>query len=100
SDERHFLVGCGRAATTATRHDALLARADDPARRYLPCWSGDRVFDTVSDRGRSQHQYVFNHVLQADWLPRFARAPWFDRAVDFSLGGVGGRFRFWPRLRL
>jgi heme/copper-type cytochrome/quinol oxidase subunit 3 len=36
-----------------------------------------------SDRGRSQHQYVFNHVLHPDWLPRFARAPWFIALLIF-----------------
>ena len=75
---------------TASRFHAWLARADDPARRCLPCWSGNGVLETISDRGRSQHQYLLNHLLHSNWLPRFARASWFDRAVDFSLAGVGG----------
>src|SRR6266550_2959739 len=99
-EQFYFLVIRGWPNETASRFHAWLACTDDPARRYLPCWSGERILETVSDRDRSQHQYVFNHVLHPDWLPRFARAPWFNRAADLSLGGVGGRFRFWPRLRL
>ncbi len=89
-EQFHFLAIRDCPDETASRFHAWLARADDPARRCLPCWSGNGVLETISDRGRSQYQYVFNHVLHPDWLPRFARAPWFDRAADFSLGGVGG----------
>ncbi len=38
------------------RFDAWLARADHSARRYLHCWSGTGVLESVSDRGRSQHE--------------------------------------------
>ena len=60
----------------------------------FPRRPGERILETVPERGRSQHQYVFDHVLHPDWVPRFARAPWSDRAAHLSLDGVGGRFGF------
>src|SRR5207302_5279982 len=93
-EQFHFLAIRACPNETASRSHAWLARTDGPARRYLPRRSGERILETVSDRGRSQHQYVFDHVLHPDWLPRFARAPWFNRAADLSLVGVGGRFGF------
>src|SRR5205823_3926596 len=49
----HFLAIRGCPNETASRFHARLARADAPARRYLPRWSGERVLETVSDRRRS-----------------------------------------------
>ena len=88
-EQLHFLAIRGRPDETASRFHAWLARADDSARRYLPCWSGNGVLETVSDRGRSQHQSVLDYVFHSNWLPWFARPPWFDRAADFSLGWRG-----------
>src|SRR6185312_4860805 len=99
-EQFHFLAIRGRPDETASRFHAWLAGADDPAWRDLPCRPGNRVLALISDRGRSQHQYVFDHLLHPVWVSWFARAYGSRRAADLSLDGVGGRFGFFPvRLR-
>src|SRR4030095_3126956 len=94
----HFLAIRSWPDETASRFHAWLARTHDPARRYLPRWSGERVLETVSDRRRSQHQYVFDHLLHPDWLSWRARAHGSHRAADLSLDGVGRGFSFFQVL--
>src|SRR5262249_3234457 len=70
-----------------------MACPNDCARRGLPGWPGERVLETLPDRGRPQHQHVFDHVLYPDRVPWSARAHWPDHAAHLSLDGVARGFR-------